>query len=64
MKPATDYCRILGNIAFARGIGRAVCNDRIFLENMGHREIGDPRTITEMTAWYAGWDEANLANGS
>lgn len=63
MKPATDYCRILGNIAFARGIKRAPALDAELTAFMyaQPRQIGDKRTIPEFKAWLAGWDEANLA---
>lgn len=59
-KAQTQACKVLGNIAFARGIN-APALDPEMVKMIAGRQVGDKRTVKELRAWVAGWTEANVA---
>lgn len=55
----TRNARILGNIAFAKGIKSAPVLDVDFMATLKGCSLDEG--IAAMKAWIAGWHEANLA---
>ena len=63
MRTSHDFnaARVLGSVAYARGIGRAPALDPDFSDACDPMRIGDPRGIARLRGWLRGWDDASIA---
>jgi hypothetical protein len=59
MKAQTEHAKLLGMLAFAKGIN-APALDSEMQELLKGRKVSDQRTVKELKAWMAGWTNANL----
>ena len=57
----TQAAYTMGQIAYAQGIKCAPSLDKLFMDNMAGRQVGDQRNMFEMKAWAKGWADANLS---